>query len=186
MPLRTAVWILGSQLQEDHPALRQAMAQDGREAVTVILVESKAKLNSRPYHRKKLVLLLSAMRHYAVDLRLRGYEVDLVKAESFTQGMHADGGVVATKPYIASANYINKMSDYCPTCVYDRRRRTGPDACPFNTLYWNFLIENEKTLRSNPRMGPNVLGLRHLDPQERRQVQKDAQDILAQRPSNPA
>lgn len=93
-------------------------------------------------------------------------------------GLNADGGLVATKPYIASANYINRMSDYCGDCRYDHKRRTGKEACPFNALYWNFLIRHEETLRANPRLGPNVLGLRHLDAKERTAVQKTAERFL--------
>ncbi len=93
-------------------------------------------------------------------------------------GLNADGGIIASKPYIASANYINKMSDYCKNCTFDRRQRTGANACPFNTLYWNFLIANEETLRANPRLGPNVLGLRHLDKAQREDVQQDADRFL--------
>jgi deoxyribodipyrimidine photolyase-related protein len=93
-------------------------------------------------------------------------------------GLNADGGLVATKPYIASANYINKMSDYCQDCRYDHKQRAGDDACPFNVLYWNFLIEYEETLRANPRLGPNVLSLRHLDDAERTAVQRTAQRFL--------
>ncbi len=93
-------------------------------------------------------------------------------------GLNADGGLIATKPYIASANYINKMSDYCQPCKYDRKKRTGPTACPFNTLYWNFLIQHEATLRANPRLGRNVLGLRYLDEGERQTVVKQADEFL--------
>ncbi len=95
-------------------------------------------------------------------------------------GLNADGGKIATKPYIASANYIHKMSDYCGDCVYNRRSRSSDDACPFNTLYWNFLLEHEDRLRSNPRTGPAVLGLRHLDEQERTAVRRRAATLLDQ------
>jgi deoxyribodipyrimidine photolyase-related protein len=93
-------------------------------------------------------------------------------------GLCADGGVVGTKPYIASAAYINKMSDYCGGCKYDPKQRTGETACPFNALYWNFLLRFEKQLRANPRMGPNVLGLKHLDGAERQRVQQQAKEFL--------
>jgi deoxyribodipyrimidine photolyase-related protein len=93
-------------------------------------------------------------------------------------GLCADGGVVGTKPYIASAAYINKMSDYCGGCKYDAKQRTGDTACPFNALYWNFLLRFEKQLRANPRMGPNALGLKHLDETERQRVQQQAQAFL--------
>ncbi|KPK01775.1 MAG: deoxyribodipyrimidine photolyase, partial [Anaerolineae bacterium SG8_19] len=71
----------------EHPVLAEAEAGYGRENVTVVLVESQRRLEKRPYQRKKLVLLLSAMRHYADDLRRRGYQVDRVKAATFTQGL---------------------------------------------------------------------------------------------------
>jgi deoxyribodipyrimidine photolyase-related protein len=66
--------------------------------------------------------------------------------------MHADGGLLGSKPYAASGAYINRMSDYCKACVYDPALKTGPKACPFNYLYWNFLMENEAVLAGNPRM----------------------------------
>ena len=62
-------------------------------------------------------------------------------------------GVFATKPYVSSANYIDKMSDYCGECEYYKTKDTGDGACPFNALYWDFLDRNEETLRSNHRMG---------------------------------
>ncbi len=65
----------------------------------------------------------------------------------------ADGGLLASKPYAASGNYINKMSDHCGACRYDVKKKTGDGACPFNALYWDFLIRNEKKLRQNPRLG---------------------------------
>jgi deoxyribodipyrimidine photolyase-related protein len=71
-----------------------------------------------------------------------------------THGMalHADGGLMASKPYAASGNYINKMSDYCSSCAYDVRARTGARACPFNFLYWDFIARNQSRLQSNQRM----------------------------------
>ena len=65
----------------------------------------------------------------------------------------ADGGLLGSKPYAASGNYINKMSDHCGTCRYKVKEKTGPDACPFNPLYWDFLLRNQKKLRGNPRLG---------------------------------
>jgi deoxyribodipyrimidine photolyase-related protein len=93
-------------------------------------------------------------------------------------GLNADGGIIATKPYIASANYINKMGDACGGCRFNPKQRTGADACPFNTLYWNFLITHEARLRANPRSGPAVLGLKHLSADERVQFQAEAAAFL--------
>ena len=95
-------------------------------------------------------------------------------------GLNADGGRIATKPYIASASYINRMGDYCASCVYDPKRRTGSGACPFNLLYWNFLLEHETVLRTNPRLGPAVLGLARLNPDERALVRREAAAFLEQ------
>lgn len=66
--------------------------------------------------------------------------------------LYADGGIVATKPYAASANYINKMSDHCFGCRFDPKQTTGEDACPFNALYWDFLHRNREEFSNNPRM----------------------------------
>jgi deoxyribodipyrimidine photolyase-related protein len=95
-------------------------------------------------------------------------------------GLNADGGKIATKPYIASANYINRMSDYCAGCPFDYAKRTGDDACPINFLYWNFLIEHEEKLRANPRFGPAVLGLRNIDNDERKHIAQHAVAFLEQ------
>ncbi|MFO6448512.1 cryptochrome/photolyase family protein [Erythrobacter sp. NE805] len=67
--------------------------------------------------------------------------------------LYADGGRLATKPYAASGNYINKMSNYCGQCRYKVAEKTGPDACPFNPLYWDFMVKNRARLESNHRIG---------------------------------
>ena len=72
-----------------------------------------------------------------------------------TLGMsqYADGGLLATKPYVSSAAYIDRMSDYCKGCEYDRKARLGEKACPFNALYWNFFARNQALLSANARLG---------------------------------
>ena len=67
--------------------------------------------------------------------------------------LFADGGIIASKPYAASANYVSKMSDYCRHCAYSARDRTGEKACPFNFLYWNFMDRHRDRFGTNPRMG---------------------------------
>ena len=67
-------------------------------------------------------------------------------------GLYADGGLLSSKPYAASGNYINRMGTYCRGCRYNPKQRTGETACPFNTLYWDFLTRHAATLRRNPRM----------------------------------
>jgi deoxyribodipyrimidine photolyase-related protein len=93
-------------------------------------------------------------------------------------GLNADGGLTATKPYIASASYLKRMGDFCGACSYRPDRRSGPDACPFNVLYWNFLIEHEGTLRASPRLGPAVLGLRRIGDRERDVIRSEARRFL--------
>jgi deoxyribodipyrimidine photolyase-related protein len=68
----------------------------------------------------------------------------------------ADGGLLASKPYAASGAYINRMSDYCGSCAYDVKQRTGLDACPFNALYWDFIARHAEPIKSNPRMAQMV------------------------------
>ena len=65
----------------------------------------------------------------------------------------ADGGLLATKPYVSSAAYIDRMSDYCKGCHYDKKLKTGERACPFNALYWDFFARNQATLGKNFRLG---------------------------------
>ena len=71
-----------------------------------------------------------------------------------TRGMvlHADDGIIATKPYAASGNYINKMSDYCKACHYNVKKKTGENACPLNSLYWDFIDRHSERFKNNPRM----------------------------------
>ena len=76
--------------------------------------------------------------------------------------LHADGGLMATKPYASGGAYINKMSDFCKPCRYDPKQRTGDKACPFTTLYWDFLARNEAAFKGNHRMGQQLAGMRRL------------------------
>jgi deoxyribodipyrimidine photolyase-related protein len=85
--------------------------------------------------------------------------------------MHADGGRMATKPYAGSGSYIKKMSDSCKGCAYDPTKRTGERACPFTTLYWDFLARHEERFRMNHRMRNQMAGLRRLS---------DIDDVRAQ------
>jgi deoxyribodipyrimidine photolyase-related protein len=87
----------------------------------------------------------------------------------------ADGGVIGSKPYAASGAYINRMSDYCQGCHYDVRKRSGPKACPFNYLYWDFMIRNEDRLGGNPRMKMPYDTLRRMGAGRRAEIAADAE-----------
>ena len=76
--------------------------------------------------------------------------------------LYADGGMMSTKPYASGGAYINRMSDHCAGCRFDPKQRTGPDACPFTTLYWDFLSRNQDALAGNHRMARQLGGMRRL------------------------
>ncbi|MDB5962906.1 MAG: cryptochrome/photolyase family protein [Massilia sp.] len=86
-----------------------------------------------------------------------------------TLGMsqYADNGMMATKPYVSGAAYIERMSDYCKGCHYDKKDRLGERACPFNSLYWDFFARNEERLASNPRIGMVYPQLRKMSGEAR-------------------
>jgi len=92
--------------------------------------------------------------------------------------LYADGGFLASKPYAASGAYINRMSTYCRLCRYKVATKTGPDACPFNYLYWDFLIRNRDNLRNNPRMGLPYRTLDRMDEEKIETIQNDSQRFL--------
>lgn len=127
-----------------------------RQAVTQSLRHAYA------HHIQRLMVtgnfaLLAGVDPDAVDAWYLGIYADAVQWVEIvnTRGMSqfADGGMVATKPYISGAGYIHRMSDYCQGCDYDHRRRAGDGACPFNSLYWAFLHRHRAALKTNPRMG---------------------------------
>ncbi|MGJ3230468.1 MAG: cryptochrome/photolyase family protein [Oceanicaulis sp.] len=93
-----------------------------------------------------------------------------------THGMalFADGGLMATKPYASSGSYINKMSDHCKGCSYAVSKKNGPKACPFNYLYWNFLMENEDRLRGNHRLSMVYKTLERMGDEKKTAVREDS------------
>ncbi|NOD94677.1 cryptochrome/photolyase family protein [Ruegeria sp. HKCCD4884] len=92
----------------------------------------------------------------------------------------ADGGLLGSKPYAASGNYINKMSDHCGTCRYDVKQKTGPNACPFNPLYWDFLVRNAEKLRDNPRLGHAYRTWGRMAPDKQQDYLESAKLVLDQ------
>ena len=94
--------------------------------------------------------------------------------------MYADGGVVGSKPYAASGRYIDRMSDYCADCRYNPKNATGDDACPFTTLYWDFLSRHRQRLRGNRRMGFQLKNLDRKDDSDRRAIRKRADALKSE------
>ena len=91
-------------------------------------------------------------------------------------GLWADGGRMASKPYVSGGAYLDRMSDYCGACRYDPRRRTGAEACPFTTLYWDFLARHEARLADNHRLARPLAGMRRLA--DLGAVRSHAQDVV--------
>jgi deoxyribodipyrimidine photolyase-related protein len=96
-----------------------------------------------------------------------------------TLGMsqYADGGVMGSKPYIATGKYIQRMSPHCKGCRYDPALASGGDACPFTTLYWDFLMRHESSLAKNPRMSLQVKNMMRLQPDQKRAIVDRAASI---------
>jgi deoxyribodipyrimidine photolyase-related protein len=89
----------------------------------------------------------------------------------------ADGGVMASKPYCASGAYLDRMSNACKGCRYDPKKATGPDACPFTTLYWDFLARHQRLLAGNPRMTMQLKNLTRKDAADLRAIRRQADDL---------
>ena len=101
--------------------------------------------------------------------------VDWVSAPNVLgMSQYADGGIVGTKPYCASGNYIGRMSDYCRGCRYDPRKSEGEDACPFTTLYWDFLLRHRQRFTGNRRMALQMKNLARKSPSECRAIRRRA------------
>jgi deoxyribodipyrimidine photolyase-related protein len=97
-----------------------------------------------------------------------------------THGMSlfADGGILGSKPYASGGAYINRMSNYCQECAFDPKLKTGPNACPFNPLYWDFLIRNRAKLSGNPRLAMPYRTIAAMSAERKRQIAADARAVL--------
>ena len=91
-------------------------------------------------------------------------------------GVHADGGIMMTKPYAAGGAYISRMSTHCKGCFFDPKKRTGDDACPFTTLYWDFLDRHRQQFQGNHRIAQQLFGLDRLKDLD--EVRSRARDVL--------
>jgi len=100
--------------------------------------------------------------------------------------LHADGGLMGSKPYCASGKYIDRMSDHCRHCRYDPKRMTGEDACPLNSLYWRFLERHAEGLSANPRMKLIYGSLARMNEEKRQAIRHQADAFLANLDRAPA
>ena len=138
-----------------------------------------------------LYALLLGVKPQAVHAWYLSVYVDAVEwvelPNTLGMGQFGDGGLMASKPYVASGKYIQRMSNHCKGCRYDPAQSTGPSACPFTTLYWDFLMRHEPLLKKNPRMAMQLKNLARLDVPTREAI---AAQALARKsdagPANPA
>lgn len=128
--------------------------------------------------------LLSGINPDALDAWYLGIYIDAIEWVEMpnTRGMsqYADGGLLATKPYVSSGNYIDKMSDYCGSCHYDVKQKTGAKACPFNSLYWHFIDRHRDKLAGNHRMSLILKQWEKRDPSQRKALLNQAEQYLEQ------
>jgi deoxyribodipyrimidine photolyase-related protein len=94
-------------------------------------------------------------------------------------GQFGDGGLMASKPYVATGKYIQRMGGPCASCRYNPALREGDQACLFTTLYWDFLMRHETLLKQNPRMAMQLKNLARLTPEQRQAITQRTQAILA-------
>jgi len=140
------------------------------------------------HHIQRLMItgnfaLLAGVDPDEIDQWYLGIYIDAIEWVEITntRGMSqfADGGVVGTKPYVSSANYINKMSHYCKDCYYNPKKKVGERACPFNSLYWHFYARNEGLLKKNPRIGMAYRLWDKMDNEKQKELLDQAEAYLA-------
>lgn len=139
------------------------------------------------HHIQRLMIignfsLLTQINPDEVDAWYLGVYIDAIEWVELpnTRGMsqYADGGILATKPYVSSGNYIQKMSNYCDKCYYNVKDKFGEKACPFNSLYWNFLDDKKQYFANNQRMAMMLNLLQKMQPEELGKIKEKAHHII--------
>lgn len=142
---------------------------------------------SYAHHIQRLMVtgnfcLIAGIDPSEVDEWYLGIYVDAIEWVEMpnTRGMSqfADGGIVGSKAYAASGNYINKMSNYCKGCQYDVNQKVGPGACPLNSLYWHFMVQHESKFKANPRNSMVYRNWLKQSDEQREAVLKQAEQYL--------
>ncbi|MEB3321835.1 MAG: cryptochrome/photolyase family protein [Synechococcaceae cyanobacterium] len=155
------------------PAFLERLGGSGMACMDSVLAELEA--SGYAHHIQRLMVLANygliaglqpaALTAWFHRLFIDGYDW-VMQTNVIGMGLFADGGLLASKPYAASGSYIRRMSDYCRGCAHDVKRRSGPGACPYNALYWDFLARHRETLRTNPRMALMMKQLERIAPGE--------------------
>lgn len=115
-----------------------------------------------------------ALHRWYLGIYIDAFEwVELPNTVGMSQ--YADGGLLASKPYVSTAAYVDRMSDYCKGCHYDKKKREGENACPFNALYWDFFIRHDKKLSGNHRLGMVYRQIEKMDQSAIEALQEQAQ-----------
>ena len=115
----------------------------------------------------------AALHRWYLGIYIDAFEwVELPNTVGMSQ--YADGGLLASKPYVSTAAYVDRMSDYCKGCHYDKKKREGENACPFNALYWDFFIRHDKQLSDNHRLGMVYRQIEKMDPPAIEALQQQA------------
>jgi deoxyribodipyrimidine photolyase-related protein len=142
------------------------------------------------HHIQRLMIignfsLLMQMHPDEVDAWYLGVYIDAIEWVEMpnTRGMsqYADGGILATKPYVSSGSYINKMSNYCGSCHYNVKDKLGEKACPFNSLYWHFLDEKKDYFANSQRMAMMMSLLKKMKPTELAATKEKAISLMENR-----
>jgi len=148
---------------------------------------TETKNNAYAHHIQRLMVLGNFLLLAGIDPKEVNEWYLIVYADAYewvempnVTGMilYADDGVFASKPYAASGSYINKMSDYCKNCTYKVSKKNGPEACPFNYLYWDFMIRNKDRLKGNPRLNMPYKSLERMSEEKVEAVKEDARRFL--------
>jgi deoxyribodipyrimidine photolyase-related protein len=154
---------------------------------------SETRDNAYAHHIQRLMVLGNFLLLTGIDPKEVQEWYLLVYADAYewvempnVQGMilFADGGVMASKPYSASGNYIDKMSDYCKHCHYKVKEKNGEQACPFNYLYWDFLDRNKGELKGNPRLSMPYRTLEKMKDEKRKLIASDSESFLGRLENN--
>ncbi len=150
---------------------------------------SETRANAYAHHIQRLMVLGNFALLAGIDPRHVNEWFLIVYADAFewvelpnVSGMilFADGGFLASKPYAAGGGYIRRMSNYCSNCSYDVSKKTGPDACPFNYLYWDFLVRNRAKLKNNQRLAMMYRSYDQMAEARKREIQADSRKFLSE------